>query len=184
MIKGEIAFWAFLKFSILRSEFSILEIISQLTGRWQPRPPLQPFCLPPIRRLDCSLDKLSTTNAHVLKVPSGQIGSASEWYYWIGIKGHQPLYVFLFFYILILNIWEEFKVLSRFIQKWIKPPACWDHGLFGILSHCRTIICWKSATLFWFGLRDCWFSSNILPTIQEQLLTLQHFESKVRRKRS
>ncbi len=41
-------------------------------------------------------------------------------------KGHQPLKVFLFF---ILNILWEFKVLSRFMQKWIQPPACLDHSL-------------------------------------------------------
>ncbi len=38
------------------------------------------------------------------------------------LKAHQPLYVlnFLFW---ILNIWKDFKVLSRFMQKWIQPPA-------------------------------------------------------------
>ncbi len=38
------------------------------------------------------------------------------------------------FLILILDIWEEFKVLSRFIQKLIQSPAFLDHGLFRILS--------------------------------------------------
>ncbi len=36
---------------------------------------------------------------------------------------HQPLHVFDFL-ILVLNIWKNFKVLSRFIQNWIQPPAC------------------------------------------------------------
>ncbi len=30
---------------------------------------------------------------------------------------------------LILNIWYEFKVLSHFMQKWIQPLTCLDHGL-------------------------------------------------------
>ncbi len=70
-----------------------------------------------------------------LKVTSGQIGSAWEWYHWIyrPWKGHQPLKVFDFL-ISVLNIWKEFKVLSRFIQKIIQPPACSDHGLYRILS--------------------------------------------------
>ncbi len=33
-----------------------------------------------------------------------------------------------------MNIWNDFKVLSRFMQKWIHPPACSDHGLHRILS--------------------------------------------------
>jgi hypothetical protein len=75
---------------------------------------------------------------------------------------------FWFFYF-YLNIWEEFKVLSHFIQKRIQSPACWDQGLFRILysywlSHfylpknspkCSAILVW---------LADCWFSSNILLT--------------------
>ncbi len=49
------------------------------------------------------------------------------------LKGHEPLYVLNFLF-LILNIWKDFKVLSRFMQKWIQPPACSDHGLHRILS--------------------------------------------------
>jgi hypothetical protein len=49
------------------------------------------------------------------------------------LKGHQPLYVFNFLF-LILNIWLEFKVLSRFMQKWTQPPACSVHGLHRILA--------------------------------------------------
>ncbi len=51
-----------------------------------------------------------------LKVPSGQIGSAWEWYHWIGLEKDINRYMFDFF-ILILNIREEFKVLSRFMQQ-------------------------------------------------------------------
>ncbi len=49
------------------------------------------------------------------------------------LKGHQPLYLFNFLF-LILNIWKDFKVLSRFMQKWLQPPVCSDHGLHRILS--------------------------------------------------
>jgi hypothetical protein len=49
------------------------------------------------------------------------------------LKGHQPLYVFDFL-ISVLNIWNNFKILSRFMQNWTQPPACSDHGLHRILS--------------------------------------------------
>ncbi len=49
------------------------------------------------------------------------------------LKGHQPLYVFDFF-ISVLNIWNNFKVLSRFMQNWTQPLACSNHGLHRILS--------------------------------------------------
>ena len=48
-------------------------------------------------------------------------------------KGHQPLYV-IYFFISVLNIWKDFKVLSRFMQKWLQPPACSEHVLHRILS--------------------------------------------------
>ncbi len=48
-------------------------------------------------------------------------------------KGDQPIQVFDFL-ISLLNIWKDFKVLSLFMQKWIQPPACLDHGLHIILS--------------------------------------------------
>ena len=48
------------------------------------------------------------------------------------LKGHQPLYVFDFL-ILLLNILKDFKVLSRFMQKGIQPPACSVHGLYKTL---------------------------------------------------
>ncbi len=49
------------------------------------------------------------------------------------LKGHQLLYVFDFL-ISVLNIWNNFKVLSRFMQNSTQPPACSDHGLHRILS--------------------------------------------------
>jgi hypothetical protein len=49
-----------------------------------------------------------------LKVPSGQIRSALEWYDTVGkpLLGHQPLHVFFNFLNKILNILLEFKVPS------------------------------------------------------------------------
>ncbi len=59
------------------------------------------------------------------------------------LKGHQPLRVFDFL-ISVLNIWNNFKVLSRFMQNWTQTPSCSDHGLHKILSsywlaHCYLI---------------------------------------------
>jgi hypothetical protein len=33
-----------------------------------------------------------------LKVPSGQIGSAREWYHWIGLKKDINRYMFIFYF--------------------------------------------------------------------------------------
>ncbi len=44
-------------------------------------------------------------------------------YHWIGLEKDTNRYIFLIFSISLLNIWKDFKVLSRFIQKWIQPPA-------------------------------------------------------------
>ncbi len=49
------------------------------------------------------------------------------------LKGYHPLYVFDFL-ISVLNIWNNFKVLSRFMQNWTQPPACSVHGLHRMLS--------------------------------------------------
>jgi hypothetical protein len=54
---------------------------------------------------------------------SGTIGKA--------LRRRSTAMGFLIF-ILILNIWYEFKVLSRFMQKRIQPPACLDPGLHGL----------------------------------------------------
>ncbi len=75
------------------------------------------------------------------------------------LKGHQPLYVFDFL-ISVLNIWNNFKVLSRFMQNWTQPPACSDHGLHRILSSYWLAHCYlikkipQSGALFWCGLRN------------------------------
>ncbi len=55
-----------------------------------------------------------------LKVPSGQIGSTWEWYHCIGLEKEINGYrFFIYFFIWLLNIWKDFKVLSHFMQKWI-----------------------------------------------------------------
>ncbi len=104
-------------------------------------------------------------------------------------KGHQPLHVFDFLFS-DLNIWKDFKVLSRFIQKWIQPPACSDHGLYRILSSfgvAQFYLLKKSTKgLHYFGL-DCgmlkffWYSTHE-PWSKEQLLTFRHFWSTSRKR--
>ncbi len=42
--------------------------------------------------------------------------------------------MFFYFLISVLNIWNNFKVLSRFMQNLTQPPACSDHGLHRILA--------------------------------------------------
>ncbi len=77
-------------------------------------------------------------------------------------KGHQLLQVFDFL-ISLLNIWTDFKVLSRFMQKGIQPPACSDHGLLRLLSSYWLVHFYlmKKSTkvLLCFGLiAGCWNS--------------------------
>jgi hypothetical protein len=97
------------------------------------------------------------------------------------LKGHQPLYVFDFL-ISVLNIWNNFKVLSRFMQNWTQPPA----GLHRILSSYWLAHCYlmtkstKVAALFRFGLRN----DGCKPQPKEQLMPLPHLWSTVWRKRS
>ncbi len=70
-------------------------------------------------------------------------------------KGHQPPYRCLIFHF-SFEFWKDFKVLSRFLQKWIRPPACSDHGLYripfflltGALLFVEKIR--QRAALFWF----------------------------------
>ena len=104
------------------------------------------------------------------------------------LKGHQPLYVLNFLF-LILNIWKDFKVLSRFIQKWIQPPAYSDHGLHRILTSywlAHFYLMKKSAKeLLYFGL-DCGMMKffTFKPQPKEQLMPFPHLWSTVWRKRS
>ncbi len=103
------------------------------------------------------------------------------------LKGHRPLYVFNFLF-LILNIWQEFKVLSHFMKKLIQHLACSDHGLHRILSSywlAHFHLMKKSAKVqLYFGL-DCGMIEffTCLPQSKEQLISLLPFLSTVRRKR-
>ncbi len=94
------------------------------------------------------------------------------------LKAHQPLYVFDFL-ISVLNIWNNFKVLTRFMQNWTQPPACSDHGLHRILpsyllAHCYLMKKSTKAHLY-LGL-DCgmmeFFTNE--PQSKEQLMPLPH----------
>ncbi len=93
------------------------------------------------------------------------------------------------FLFLILNNWKDFKVLSHFMQKWIQPPAFSDHGLHRILSSywLAHFYLMKKSTkgLLYFGL-DCEMMKffTFKPQPKEQLISLPHFWSKVRWKRS
>ncbi len=49
---------------------------------------------------------------------------------WIGLRNVFNRCRFFDFLISVLNIWKDLKVLSRFIQKLIQPPARSDHGLY------------------------------------------------------
>ncbi len=97
-------------------------------------------------------------------------------------KGHQLLWVFDFL-ISLSNIWKEFKVVSRFIQKWIQPPACSDHGLYRILSSYRLAhfyLMKKSAKVLHYCGLDCGMLEFLQifiaqAVIQRQLLTFPHF---------
>jgi hypothetical protein len=136
------------------------------------------------RRTSCNMNHKA-----VLKVSYGQTGSAWEWCHWIGLEKDIKHYRFLNFLISVLNVWKDLKVLSRFIQKWIQPPACWDHGLYRILSSywlAQFYLLKKSALglqLHYFDL-DCGmllffkYSTHELKS-KEQLLTFWHFWSTV-----
>ncbi len=75
------------------------------------------------------------------------------------------------------------------MQKWIQPPACLDHGLHRILSFywlAHYYLMKKSAKeLLYFGL-DCGMMKFLTFKLQpkEQLISLSHFWSTVRWKRS
>jgi hypothetical protein len=113
-----------------------------------------------------------------LKVPSSQIGSTWEWYHWIGLEKDVNRYRFWFFYLTL----EYLKILqssSRFMQKWIQPLACSDHGLHWILSFywwAHFYLMKKSAALFWFGLWDVGILYSQV-VIQRKIESLTHFWS-------
>ncbi len=88
----------------------------------------------------------------------------------------------------MLSPHKDFKVLSRCMQKWIQPPACSDHSLHRILSSywLAHFYLMKKSTkvLLYFGL-DCGMMEFFAYELQskEQLISLPHFWSSVRRKR-
>jgi hypothetical protein len=93
-------------------------------------------------------------------------------------KGHQLEAFHILFS--VLNIWKDFKDLSRFIQKRIQPPACSDHGLYKILfSYWLAHICLlkKSAKVMLYFALDCGMLkySTHEPQSKEQLSTFRHF---------
>ncbi len=104
------------------------------------------------------------------------------------LKGHQPLYVFNFLF-LILNIIQGFKVLSRSMQKWIQPPACSVHGLHSILSSYWLAHCYlmkKSTKVQLFFGSDCGLMKffTLKPQPKGQLMSFPHFWGPIWRKRS
>ena len=105
------------------------------------------------------------------------------------LKGHQPLYVFDFL-ISVLNIWNNFKFLSHFMQNWTQPPACSDHGLHRILilssywlAHCYLMK--KSTKVALYRGLDCGMMKffTFKPQSKEQLMPLPHLWNTVWRKR-
>jgi hypothetical protein len=68
---------------------------------------------------------------------------------------HQTLSVYDFL-MSDFNIWKDFKVLSRFIQKWNQPPSCSDHCSYRILSSnwlaCVNLLKKSTKGLHYFGL--------------------------------
>ena len=104
------------------------------------------------------------------------------------LKGHQPLYVFDFF-ISVLNIWNNFKVLSRFMQNWTQSPACSVHGLHRMLASywlAHFHLMKKSAKVqLYFG-SGCGMMEFFTcePQSKEQLMSLPHLWNTVWRKGS
>ncbi len=88
-----------------------------------------------------------------------------------------------------MNILQDFKVLSRSMQKWIQTPACSAHGLHRILSFYWLAHCYlmkKSTKVQLFFGSDCgmvkFFTLKSQP--KGQLMSLPHFWGTVWRKRS
>ncbi len=104
------------------------------------------------------------------------------------LKGHQPLFVFDFL-ISVLNIWNNFKVLSRFMQNLTQPPGCSDNGLHRILSSYWLVHCYlmkKSTKVALYFVLDCGMMKffTFKPQSKEQVMPLPHLWSKVWPKRS
>ncbi len=121
--------------------------------------------------LDSSATRINHINK-VLKVRLGQIASAWEWYHWIDLEKDQLL-KFFDFLISVLNIWKDFKVLSR-----MNPTSCSSDPFFllaGALLFVEKIR--QRAALFWFGLWDVgifYSQAVILRTIVDFPVFLEH----------
>ncbi len=80
-------------------------------------------------------------------------------------------------------------VLIRFLQKWIQPPACSDRITVCIESCLpigwRTLIWWKNppkCSFFLVWIAEWWHFFTCEPQSKEQLMSLPHFWSTVRRR--
>jgi hypothetical protein len=75
---------------------------------------------------------------------------------------------------------KDFKVLSRYMQKWIQPPACCNHGLHIILSSNWLAHFYlmkkirQSAVLFWFVFQNSLLTSHNPKTINVSHTFLEH----------
>ena len=104
------------------------------------------------------------------------------------LKGHQPLYVFDFL-ISVLNIWNNFKALSRFMQNLTQSPACSVHGLHRMLSSywlAHFYLMKKSSKVLLYFSSGCGMKKVFTcdPQSKEQLMPLPHLWNTVWRKRS
>jgi hypothetical protein len=106
-----------------------------------------------------------------LKVPSGQIGSAWEWYNWIGLKkdiNHAICFWFFNFDLEYLRRVQISEPLQTKMNSIVGITVCLESFL---PVGCHTFICWKnpqSAALFWFGLRivgflHIFYSQAVIP---------------------
>jgi hypothetical protein len=94
----------------------------------------------------------------MLKVPSGQIGSASEWCHWISLDKDisRNKFRFLNFDLEYLKRLPSSEPLST---KCLQPPASAAQSSYRIrfsywLAHFFDEKIHQSAALFWFGSRD------------------------------
>ena len=67
--------------------------------------------------------------SHILKVLSGQIGSAWECYHWIGLETDINRYLFLIFIFWSCIFKTTLKLLAAACKKASNPPACSVHEL-------------------------------------------------------
>ncbi len=66
----------------------------------------------------------------LLKVPSGQIGSASDWYHWKGLEKDINCYRIFIFYFWFWIFEKTSELWAASYTNASNPPTCWDHGLY------------------------------------------------------